>query len=216
MAGAAILQAQQLRSIPAIDPSNPDKQYRTSFIAQILRATKLRNIAFTSISEPLESTNSGPSQEILDVHRESEIACAPSNSASVFAIENAGVGCPQWCLESIWLPSGNSNRICDVQLADRIWSLKRWCDMDGKRKLNGAAWIAFFLLIAFLLYALSIGPVLWLAEIGCENGFLSDSFVQWVAVMYLPLLHLAETNEIPLLPGLLHSYFSLWELEITL
>ena len=79
--------------------------------------------------------------------------------------------------------------------------------MDEQRKHNGAVWITVLLLIAFLLYPLSAGPLIWMAI----NGMLSEPMLEWLTAMYFPLAYVAESDDIPVLPSLLNSYLSFWE-----
>ncbi len=78
--------------------------------------------------------------------------------------------------------------------------------MDEKRKSNGALWVALTILLIGLFYPLSVGPFIWLVD----RDMLPLGVTRWLLPIYIPLDDLAENKTIPVLPGLMSWYFSLW------
>ena len=78
--------------------------------------------------------------------------------------------------------------------------------MDEKRKSNGALWVTLSILIIVLFYPLSVGPFIWLVD----HDLLPHRVTSWLLPVYLPLDDLAESKVIPVLPGLMSWYCSLW------
>ena len=78
--------------------------------------------------------------------------------------------------------------------------------MDERRNRGGALWTTLALLVAGVLYTLSIGPISLLDE----QDMLSEATIQWLRMFYFPFIFLWEHQDIPVLPLLLESYCEWW------
>ncbi len=80
---------------------------------------------------------------------------------------------------------------------------------EDRRRKKAVRVGATGLLLVFVVYPASIGPLIWLSEAGYLDGF-PVAFQDVLAVFYLPL-HFIAAN-LPVLDGMLQWYVDLWRI----